>query len=404
MGEALSVFNEKIFNAEVFRGYMETLPNPRKNELIKCKAIRQRPDLVAAMSEQAGGNYITTALEGLITNSKAQNYDGVTDIKTNGTKTFKHSRVVVGRSNAWVEKDFSFDITGGKDFLENVAEQIADYWDGIDQETIVAILTGVFKMTGEKNEEFINSHTHDITNKKNSNGVVGNMDGTSLNTCMQRACGDNKVKFSLTIMHSFVSTNLENLNLLANLKYTDKEGIERELGLATLNGRLVIIDDTMPTEDGFFAATADTEDALKVIASGTANAGEITVANVKKGTFFPADVKADDYVVAGTRYITFVLGDGALEYTDCGVKVPYEPHRDPYKNGGEDSLISRQRKCFAPFGISFTMESMATQSPTDAELAMGENWELVSTLNAETKDKEYIEHKTIPIARIISRG
>ena len=50
-------------------------------------------------------------------------------------------------------------------------------------------------------------------------------------------------------MHSDVATNIENLNLLEHLKYTDKDGITRELDLGTWNGKLVIIDDDMPTKE-----------------------------------------------------------------------------------------------------------------------------------------------------------
>ena len=45
---------------------------------------------------------------------------------------------------------------------------------------------------------------------------------------------------------------------------------------------------------------------------------------------------------------------------------------------------------------------MASESPTTAELEKGVNWELVS--NMDGSSKKYINHKAIPIARIISRG
>ena len=51
---------------------------------------------------------------------------------------------------------------------------------------------------------------------------------------------------------------------------------------------------------------------------------------------------------------------------------------------------------------SNTQKNMASLSPTDEELEDGSNWELVSTQGA--KEKQYIEHKAIPIARVISRG
>ena len=60
------------------------------------------------MSDQTGGNYITTPLMGLISGSAPTNYDGSTNIDPKGTETYTHSRVVVGRSNGWTEKDFSY--------------------------------------------------------------------------------------------------------------------------------------------------------------------------------------------------------------------------------------------------------------------------------------------------------
>ena len=106
--------------------------------------------------------------------------------------------------------------------------------------------------------------------------------------------------------------------------------------------------------------------------------------------------------VVNTAYTTYVFGDGAIEYTNCGAKVPAEMSRDPKTNGGQDTLYNRQRKCFAPYGISFTKAVMSTLSPTDAELANGANWELVNT--GGNNNKQYISLKAIPIARIISLG
>lgn len=396
------IFDGKIFNGEVFKGFVDRLPNPNKTELIKSRAIRPRPDLAAAMADQDGGNYITTTLRGLISGSVPQNYDGATNISPSATENFAHSRVVVGRMNGWTEKDFAYDVTGGEDPLENVAQQISEYWDEIDQATIVSILKGVFAMSDTEGAKFVTEHTFDVTENAATTDIgAGCMAGTTLNTAMQRACGDNKGKFSLCIMHSMVATNLENLKLLAYLKYTDAQGIERDLTLASLNGRLVMVDDSMPVEDGYIESTSGATGALKVVASG-ASTGEVNLADVKATDFYPSGVVANDYVLAITRYTTFVLGDGAIEYTDCGAKVPYEVDRDPKTNGGQDTLYSRQRKCFAPYGISFTKASMSSLSPTDAELENGANWELVSNLNSGSK--HYISRKTIPIARILSRG
>lgn len=403
----MSLFDAKNFNGEVFQKYVDTIPNTKRNELIKSRAIRQRPDLAQAMSDQTGGNYITTPLMGLISGSTPTNYDGSTNIDPKGTETYTHSRVVVGRSNGWTEKDFSYDITGGADFMENVARQISEYWDEIDQNTLIHILNGVFKMSDTAGAAFVASHTNDVTGKTNSEGALGCMDGTTLNTTMQRACGDNKSRFSLAIMHSAVATNLENLKLLVYLKYNDENGMERDLAIGTLNGRMVLVDDSMPVNevDAVYVKTSDVEiDATKTYytRSGSASAG-YTYTPVDNPVVGSIGNYYEQTAAGYTAYTTYVLGDGAIEFTDCGAKVPYEMDRDPKTNGGEDTLYSRQRKCFAPYGINFTKASMATLSPTDAELENGANWELVNNGQSSTARK-YISGKAVPIARIISRG
>lgn len=398
-------FDSKAFNGEVFQKYVDRIPSTKLNELVKSRAIVARPELANSMSDQVGGNYLTTPLKGLIGGTPL-NYDGVTDITSNNTKTFSHSRIVVGRANAWTEKDFSYDITGGVDFMENVAQQVSEYWDGIDQETIVHILNGVFKMSDAEGAKFVASHTSDITGVTNSEGAMGKMDATSLNTAIQKACGDHKNKFSLAIMHSTVATNLENMKILVYLKYNDANGMERDAAMATLNGRLVLIDDSMPVvEDESTATYAKTTDVAvqngKTYYTRSGNSGSYVYTKVETPSTESISNYYEKTAPGNMKYTTYLFGDGAIEYTNCGAKVPAEMDRDPKVNGGEDTLYNRQRKCFAPYGISFTKANMSTLSPTNAELEDGTNWELVNTGGV---NKEYIDLKAIPIARIISLG
>lgn len=348
------IFESKNFNTEVFGAYVDKTPNLNRNELIRSKAVRSKQDIAGMFKDQVGGNYIVTPIFGRIGGS-ALNYDGKTDITATSSKTYTQGRIVIGRSKAWTESDFSYDITGGVDFLAQAASQVGEYWDDIDQQTILSTLKGIFSMTGAENLKFVNGHTYDISDNAGSAGMFA---PTTLNTALQKALGDNKAKFSLAIMHSAVATNLENLQLLEYMKYTDKDGVQRSLTVATLNGRTVLIDDGMPTED--VAAGSDAE--------------------------------------AYTKYTTYVLGEGAIEYTNCGAKVPYETARDPKVNGGQDTLYSRQRKVFAPCGISWTDGSII--SPTDSQLETGSKWSLANS----NESKEYYPHKAIPIARIITRG
>ena len=132
--------------------------------------------------------------------------------------------MVVGRAKAWTEKDFSYDITGGVDFMGNVSAQVAEYKDTLDQKTLLSILKGVFAMptTDAKNKEFVEKH---------STTIYAPMSATTLNSAVNKACGANKQKFSLVFMHSDVATNLENMKLLEFMKQTDGDGIQKDLTL-----------------------------------------------------------------------------------------------------------------------------------------------------------------------------
>lgn len=392
------IFDSINFNAEVFAAYVDRTPNLNRNELIRSRAVRERSDLAVKFSEQVGGNFAVVPMFGNI-GGDALNYDGVTDITATGSETYTQGRIVVGRAKAWVEKDFSYDITGGVDFLEQAASQVGEYWDNIDQGLILSTLNGIFAMTGAENLKFVEGHTLDITGAA---GAAANFNATTLNSGMQKALGDNKAKFSLAIMHSAVATNLENLNLLEYLKYTDAQGIQRPLAIGTLNGRTVLVDDAMPTGQipTAYEKTSDVAldpDKTYYTRSGSSPNYVYTLVATPDvsdiGTYY--EVTASD-----TSYTTYVLGDGAIEYTNCGAKVPYETGRDPAKNGGQDTLYSRQRKIYAPVGISWK-NSSAIMSPTNAQLEDGANWEIA---NSNTSAKKYFPHKAIPIARVISKG
>lgn len=391
----MALFDQKNFNGEVFGAYVNQTENLNRNELLKSGAIVEKPQYASLLPDQTGGNYLTIPIKARI-GGTANNYDGNTNITAESRETYTQSRIVVGRANGWTEKDFSSDITG-EDFLP-AAQEIAEYWDDVDQKTILAILKGIFSMTGAGNVDFVTKHTYDVSDNATEYGFKE----TTLNNAIQKALGDNKAKFSLAIMHSKVATDLENLKLLAYMKYTDAQGIERDLTLGTLNGRTVLVDDNMPTETAkakYVKAKQTDKDALEVVDTGAAK-GQVNKADVSTDV---TGVKAGDYVVllpAGDVYTTYVFGTGAIEYTDCGAKVPYEMDRNPEKNGGETTLYSRQRKCWSPVGISFKDGNII--SPTDEELEKGSNWQLAQ--NNKSGAEKYFPIKAIPIARIKTRG
>lgn len=346
-----SIFDSKYFNAEVFGKYLETVPRIKQNAFLKAGVLRTRNDLKTMLSDQTGGNFISVPMVGRIGGAPL-NYDGSTNITATSIDTFLQSMIVVGRAKAWTERDFSYDITGGHDFMADIARQVGDYWDDIDQATILSILKGIF---GVSTNGFSTDHTLDISS---GTGTAANVDATTLNNAIQKSAGANKNIFTLAIMNSAVATNLENLQLLDYVKGTDSNGLHRDMSMATWNGRTVLIDD-----EGTSATTGSGSSAV-------------------------------------TTYTTYLLGEGAFDFCDCGAKVPNEVARDPATNGGMDTLYTRQRKLFAPRGFSFVQPTTAIISPTDAQLETAARWTPVK----DTAGTGYYDSKAIPIARIISKG
>ena len=431
------IFDKKYFNNEVFSKYLDTLENPKLNKFMEAGIFATRNDLKSMLVDQTGGNYIVVPMKGRIGGDPV-NYDGDTNITATGIGTYKQGMVVIGRAKAWSELDFSTDITG-EDFMDDIASQVGDYWAEIDQDTILSTLKGIFATSND----FTTNHIYDITSE-----TVKTVGATTLNSAIQKASGDKKEKFKVVITHSVVSTNLENANVVEYLKYTDSKGIERELGLGTWNGRLLLVDDSVGANYSYTGAgvytvtvggtiaegdkltvlgetvTADSDDdavdlATAVVSalgtlddysvsrsqavitftekSGHYGAGAPT-ANIEStaGTVDVATTTAPAYTAS---YNTYVLGENAFTYANVGAKVPSEVDRDSRTDGGIDFLVTRQRKVFAPFGFSFKASAMASDSPTKSELESGSSWEIVKDASGNP-----IPHKLIPIAKIVSQG
>lgn len=342
----MSVFDNKTWNNAVFQKYLKRVPNLKENSLLKNGVLEPNNSLKARLVDGVGGNLVIEPIKGLLDGDYV-NYDGSTNITTSSRGTFMQKKIVVGRAKGWEEKDFSTELTG-VNWMEGLAGEVAEYWQGVDMETILAILKGVFSMTSAQGQAFVNAHTLE---------VEGEMTATTINNALQKAFGDKKKFVSMAFMHSAVATGLENLQLLEYLKYTDANGIQSNIEIAQIGNKLVIIDDEMPAE---------------VVGEGEE---------------------------AYTAYTTYLLGKGAIEYCDCGAKVPSETVRDAMTNGGVDKLVTRQRKLYAPKYITWTGNDSIV-SPTKVQLETGSNWDVVHSGDK----KVYVNHKLIPFGRIITRG
>jgi hypothetical protein len=144
--------------------------------------------------------------------------------------------------------------------------------------------------------------------------------------------GDNHSKLTAVMMHSFVLANLTKNDLIETER--DSEGRI----IQTFMGHRVIVDDGLPVENG--------------------------------------------------KYTSYLFGAGAIGYGDGAAPVPVEIDR--HSLGGYDVLINRQHFLLHPRGVRFTSASVAAESPTNAELATGTNWERVY----EPKNVRIVQVKT----------
>lgn len=434
-----SIFDKKYWNSEVFAKYMETVPRVKQNALLTSGVLRNRSDLKGLLVDQVGGNYINVPITGRI-GGDVLNYDGNTNITATGIGTFLQSMIVFGRAKAWQEKDFTYELTG-KDFMRDIANQVGEYWDDVDQTDLLAVLKGIFGVT---TGGFSTNHTLDLTQEaSDADKVVG---AGSLNNAIQKAAGANKNIFTMAIMHSQVATNLENQELLQYRVQTDAEGIQRRINLADWNGRTVLIDDDVPTQISYNGAgvytvtiggtvatgdkfvvdgaefTVSSTETTTAVATGLASAlgsnthysvsrdGAILTLTEKSGQYGYGVPVVSTTSTAGTitpattteptgvtNYVTYLLGQGAIDFCDCGAKVPNETKRDELTDGGIDMLITRQRHLLAPRGFSYVDTTKISPMASDLETSV--NWELV-----QDTDGNNFPIKAIPIAQIKSLG
>ena len=386
-------FRDKIFNENVFDKYLRTLPSTKENSLIKNGLFTVVNKYKSKMSEQAGGYFVTEPIKGRIGGDPV-NYDGNTDIGV-GTErpTYLQTKICYGRANVWGEYDFATELTGENFMAE--AQEVKDYWDGERQKTVLSILKGIFSMTGGANGAFVEKHTYE---------VEGNLEADTLNRASQKALGDKKQNLGIMFTHSAVSTNLEGLNLINFLKYTDADGIERDLTIGTYNGKLVVVDDDMPSTEVAPTYVASTDTAVqdgKTYYTRSGSAGAYTYSVVSNPTGNPSTSSYYEMTAEGyTTYTSYVFKKGFFEFEDLGVVKPVETVRDAKAKGGKNELISRVREMIVPYLISY--KTTTKISPLNTDFENGANWELVN--DGATSNKKYVDDKLIPVVRIISRG
>jgi hypothetical protein len=201
----------------------------------------------------------------------------------------------------------------GDDPMIAIANLVAGFWARDDQATLLSILKGVFSSS---------SMTDNILNAKNL--VVSH----DLMVDAMTLLGDASEGLTGIITHSAVRSDLFKKKLIMPKagEATTNDAPE----IATFLGRTVIADDGAPVE---------TDGAGKKV------------------------------------YTTYLFGQGAVGYSEGYARTPVEVQR--LGTQSLDILINRRVFIMHPRGVKWTGASVAENTPSNAELADGANWQRV---------------------------
>lgn len=245
------------------------------------------------------------------------------------------------RNQSWSETDLVSSITDPKDPLGALSNRIGAYWERQYQKILINSLKGVLA-DNEANDssDMVYSVATDATGTPAAAEKVSHSTITQARLTMGDALDD----LVAIGMHSTVyGTLLENDNI------DFVEDSEANFRIPRYGNLFVIVDDNLPA-------------------------------------------------VSGTNRITYtsvLFGRGAFGYGEGAPKTPSEIEREPSQGNGEgvEILYSRRHLIMHPMGIKFTNTSVASTSPTFAELAAAANW-----------DRVYPERKQIPLAFMKTNG
>lgn len=347
---------------------------------------KNTPDLVLTSMIESGAVVVDSEIARLIANGSnfftVPFYDvlgGVEDVY-NGVDSFTgatlaggtYSGVVYGRMAKWSVKSFIKDFNSGADPMAQIVAGVANYWIKARQTRLLGVLDAVFGVT---DTDFA-PHITDITTATATATDANRIGETTINDACVKANGDNALGYSLAIMHSSVANRLANLQLLNYSKYTDASGITRDLPIGTINGKTVIVNDSVPVDKKIsYDLTSDVAIATgKTYYTRTGTAGKYVYNAV-------ATPKVDDIATYYEKtdlpdeYTTYILGQGAIRYAQAPVDVPSEMDRDPNANGGLDMIYTRIRECLAPYGFSFKGDVATDVGIPDSVLLASASWE-----------------------------
>jgi Major capsid protein 13-like len=301
-----------------------------KSALFQSGVITQNPEIDGLAT---GGGITANMPFFLDLTGESEVLSDTTPLGTNKITTGKDVCVKHLRGKAWGATDLAAALAGA-DPLAAIADLVGAWWARDFQKTLIASLRGVFSAASMSA-----THVLDLSINDGNNATAANKISAENTIEAFALLGDETKALTAIAMHSRLYHNLLKQNLIQFEKLSEQgEPIEMYLG------RQIIVDDGLPRIDG---------------------------------------------TTSGFKYTSYLLGEGVVGYGEGDPKVPAESDRDILQ--GEEILVNRRHYIMHPGGVKWKGVA-AGASPTNAELALGTNWERV------------YETKNVPMVALITNG
>lgn len=336
-------FGGFAFDPEVFADYMAEQPT-WSNAIIASGILQEDSTIMSLIGSK--GNVATLpfykAMD--IKDYEPYNNDGETNNVPKDINGGKQTAMLIQRMMAWKEQDFTKELTGA-DPMAHIAASVNNYYQQVWEAELMNIINAVMQLEGVKNHiyDIASTETDDVEAVEDANKI----NETSMIYAEQKALGDAQNGFGLVIMHSLILARYKALGLVEYMKFNNANGLQQEVNLPTINGKVVV------TSDRY---TIDTTNTVP-------------------------------------KYITTIVGNGAfLTAQKTNYENPYYTDYDPESNAGIQKLYTKQGRVLHPNGFSLDVSKIAKESPTKLELGNKTNWNLA------------FNEKNVRIGQIISNG
>lgn len=218
------------------------------------------------------------------------------------------------RGASWAVNDL-VETVAGSDPLAVIGDQVADFWANDMQDTLVAMLEGLF--LGPLSD----SHVHNISHATDAAlATDANRFSAQAFLAALFKLGDRQNELTAIVTHSTILQKMIDQQLVT---YDDDP--VTGVSVPSYLGRRIIVDDDM----------------LRIPTTG------------------------------GYKFYTVLFSAGAIGFGEGAPKVPAETDRDSL--AGDDILISRRHFILHPRGVAWT-GTFAAASPSNAELRNPGNW------------------------------